>query len=172
MPGADYVIPAQGAPNDIERYGWDELTRRAKQVENELDGQLLTLGRLTSAALRSQRYTIGGDDGPLRQAEQLAEQVQRGLSLLGQIVEALERRSEQVTLGTAAAGDGGTGGMSGVGSSLHMLQRHRDIYNEYRRDYRKTKVRDGEGVAGFGAGTNFSNTLSSSSTLPTRVSAV
>lgn len=168
MPGADYTMPVQGIPSDeVERCGWDELTKRAKQVENELDGHLLTLGRLTSAALRSQRYTtMGGDDGPLRQAEQLAEQVQQGLNLLGRIVEALERRSEQVmTSGTTVGGEGGTAGMGGTGgSSLHMLQRHRDIYNEYRRDYRKTKVRRGR-VTGLGTGTDFANTPSSLSQL-------
>lgn len=135
MPGADYGS-AHGDGVDVERCGWDELTRKAKQVENDLDGRLLALGRLTSAALRSQRYA-GNDDEPLRQAEELAGQVQSSLELLRQLVEGLERRSEQVTMGTV--GGGGAGAVGGS-SSLHMLQRHRDIYNEYRRDYRKTKV--------------------------------
>lgn len=114
-------------PSDLDSCSWDELTKEAKHLENELDSKLLTLGRLTSAALRAQRYDTfrppsTGTDSPLYRAEMVANELQRGLERLGGIVEVLTVRTEE------------------AGSSLHILQRHRDLYLEYSKDFRKTKV--------------------------------
>ena len=111
----------------IEEYAtWDEIARGAKSLENELDVKLLNLSKLTSITLRSQRYELHSAtrDGPLAQAERLAEEIREGLVRLGKLVEELASRSEQ------------------VGSSLHIVQRHRDIYAEYLKDFRKTQVRE------------------------------
>lgn len=110
---------------ELDRHSWDELGKLAKVVENEIDAKLLTLGRLTLAALRSHRYDglRIPVDSPLGQAERLVDELQASLVKLATIIDALAGRSEQ-------AG----------GSSLHILQRHRDIYLEYSKELRKTKV--------------------------------
>lgn len=112
----------------LEHLGWEELSRHAKHLENTLDSRLLALGRLTSAVLRRHRYDTvivasrGGD--VLRQAEELARSVEEELGRLGAIIEALAAR----------CGEAG-------GTTLHIMQRHRDIHAEYLKEYRKTRVR-------------------------------
>jgi Golgi SNAP receptor complex protein 1 len=111
-----------GGAGELEKLSWEELGRLAKVCENDIDTKLLTLGRLCSTALRIHRYDglrqMG--DSPLRQAETLAEDVQSGLTRLGALVEALSSRIE--------------------GVQTHILQRHRDIYFEYTKEFRKAKV--------------------------------
>ena len=139
------VLPGSPRPGlDLagETAGWEELGRMAKSVENSIDGKLLTLGRLTSAALRAHRYEgahgsvaggrAAGGGGSLDAAERLAAEVEDELRRLAGLIEALAERME-------AAG-------SGTGAHLHHLQRHRDIFAEYSREFRRTRV------GGTGAG--------------------
>lgn len=111
----------------LDHLSWEDLSRHAKHLENSLDSKLLTLGRLTSAALRRHRYdsvvAAGREGDVLRQAEELAQRVEAELDRLGGMVEALATR----------CGEAG-------GATLHILQRHRDIHAEYLKEYRKTRV--------------------------------
>lgn len=121
------LVGASGGNSNVavERLGWDELSRQAKLAENSIDSRLLTLGRLTSAALRSHRYDglRPPNESPLHSAETLAGEVQGDLARLAELVDALASRSQEEAAGT-----------------VHILQRHRDIYSEYSKEFRKTKV--------------------------------
>lgn len=107
---------------DLDSLSWDELARLAKNSETEIDSKLLTLGRLTSAALRTHRYDglRPPADSPLRQAERLAEELEGALGRLSQVIEVLSVRGSDA-------------------GSLHLLQRHRDLLTEYLCEFRKTK---------------------------------
>lgn len=130
--------PKPGPDPKCEAMSWEELGRTAKSVENSIDGKLLTLGRLTSAALRAHRYEgphgsgatggrgAGGGQSSLEAAEKLAAEVEDELRRLAGLIEALAERMEAMG--------------SGTGTHLHHLQRHRDIFAEYSREFRRTRV--------------------------------
>lgn len=110
-------------PKAYDHCGWDELSKQAKQVENGIDGKLLSLGRMTSSALRAQRYDRGEGGIALQQASALAQELEGELNRLWGLVEALAGRTEE------------------SGAALHLIQRHRDILAEYQREYKKSIVR-------------------------------
>lgn len=124
------VMKVASGPAEVEvdRLTWEEIGRAAKQTENEIDGSLLVLGRLASAALRSQRYDVSRPaapgDSPLRRAEEVAEKIQAALARLAVYIDALAQRSSETASST----------------TLHILQRHRDICAEYTQEFRKTKA--------------------------------
>lgn len=131
------VMTVAGGPSEaeLERLTWEEIGKAAKQIENEIDGNLLVLGRLASAALRSQRYdasrSTAPGDSPLRKAEGVADKIQTALSKLSVYIDALAQRSDQ----------------AGSSATLHILQRHRDICAEYTQEFRKTKAPIGSACA-------------------------
>ncbi len=105
--------------------GWDDLIRQAKQ---------------TSAALRNNRNRLPGSGGgggyqeasTISKAELLAAQVQEQLETLSRAISVLSQKADEAI--------GGMSQTANTGNNLHILQRHRDILAEYRRDYKKTMV--------------------------------
>ena len=104
---------------------WDDLSKQAKNLESELDTKLLSLSRLTSAALRSGRGSTFQSD-----AETLTGQIEGGLGDLVALIEELSGMTQGSTSSNAPPHH----------SAAHLLQRHRDIHMEYVKELRKAKT--------------------------------
>eukprot|EP00123_Amoebidium_parasiticum_P000540 comp11387_c0_seq1/m.5754 comp11387_c0_seq1/g.5754 ORF comp11387_c0_seq1/g.5754 comp11387_c0_seq1/m.5754 type:complete len:224 (-) comp11387_c0_seq1:151-822(-) len=96
---------------------WEELRRKARQLEGEIDMKLVSFSKLgTNPAGEGGDHTF---EAMAREIEQLVEQ--------------LSRVNDSMTEHTQI----------GAGSSpavLHTLQRHREILNDYTQEFRKTKA--------------------------------
>jgi Golgi SNAP receptor complex protein 1 len=116
----------QDTPNvvdSLDKKSWSEFSRRAKNLESELDTKLLALSRLTSAALRSDRNSSFQSD-----AEALTEHIETGLKELAGLIDELSCLCDSET------------GAPPQHTAAHLLQRHRDIHMEYVRELRKAKM--------------------------------
>lgn len=109
----------------LAKKSWEELNKEAKTLENTLDTQLLSLSRLTSAALRSGRGSTFQSD-----AEELSEQIEEGLKQLAKLIDELGVNQ----------GETGNNNNNNQPPTSHLLQRHRDIHMDYVKELRKAKT--------------------------------
>lgn len=140
---------------------WDDLGLEAKQLEVEIDGKLLQLGRQCSTALRvrggggsilfhhhqQSKAPANNSDGknkensnspsssstPLQQAKMTMEEVTDALGRLSETIEAMASAIINSNINPSTSN-------ALPASAPHILQRHRDIYQDYQKEYRKIKV--------------------------------
>lgn len=140
------MSPTISPPNSLEDAAvtkqqqvntWDDVNKRAKALESEIDTQLLGLSRLTSAALRS-----GQGSSYVSEAERLTEQIEVSLRELVGLIDELSRMTSQ-----QQPGSGGDSSrpllqqhLPPSHSTSHLIQRHRDIHMEYVKELRKAKT--------------------------------
>lgn len=125
MPAVSPNINEQSNVMDLNNLSWDEVQKVAKLTENEIDNKLLTLGRMTSHALRHHRNMDPLTLTPsLKEAESITEDISSLLTKLSSFVDELGKRGDEM----------------GGASSSHILQRHKDLLVEYSTEFRKTRV--------------------------------
>ncbi|PAA77763.1 hypothetical protein BOX15_Mlig026882g2 [Macrostomum lignano] len=97
---------------------WEEVRRRARQLENSLDQKLVSLSKLGAS---SGRGGGGGSETGGHMLASMSAEVERLLSELSSCHSAMTECVE-----------------SGAGS-LHTLQRHRDILTDYQKEFQRTR---------------------------------
>lgn len=113
------------AGKDEVGYNWDDLNRTAKDLEKSIDNRFALLGHRFHELRRSQSAS-GGD--VLQEQSQLGE-LEVEMRRLDRIIEMMGELLDQLS-GSKASGS----------NASHLLNRHREIYQEYRKDMAKLKV--------------------------------
>jgi len=101
-------------------HNWDGLRREARQLENDMEASLNSFAKLGTKSMDSR----GGGAGAM---EHVAMEIETLLARLTDIVEAME-----AYLASNAAA-------SGNPTMAHTLERHSEILNDYKREFRKRK---------------------------------
>jgi len=105
---------------------WEELNRKARMLENEIDGKIITFSKLISSQ-GSNSVTINIDDS-LDKSHYSIDALDRDIdSTLMKLQNVIDNMAKQVELN------------SGNNSMIHFLQRHRDMFYDYSKDYKKYK---------------------------------
>ena len=104
-----------------------DLRREARQLETEVDGKLLQLSKCDGSDGQDEGGS-GSDKVPLLQTEATFGRLSRDIeSLLSRLTEVNERMSSVADRMRSS-------------SATYTLQRHRDILNDYTKEFRKTKT--------------------------------
>jgi len=128
--------------------GWEEMRRKACQLENEIDLKLVSFSKLGTNYRSARDY--GGDSyksvahrnlysdagsslnkstsSSTHMFEVMATEIEQLLASLTQINDSMAEFTEERGLTSHNA------------TLVHMLQRHRDILQDYSHEYQKTKV--------------------------------
>jgi Golgi SNAP receptor complex protein 1 len=111
---------------------WEELRRQARQIENEIDAKLLSLSKRGAHELGPRDVEEEKEDAvPLLGAsnddmfERITEDMEQLLARLSDINNKMSQYSEQLQQNPSA---------------IYTLQRHRDILNDYTKEFRKAKT--------------------------------
>lgn len=143
------MAPMQGfVPISGKRQSWEELRKEARTIENQIDVKLVQLSKLGngigSAASSSQPSPPStSDKTPLLDADSGEEVVGDSspaykFKLLSDETGTLLERLSDINDGLNEwANNGGSGASSVAGQ--HTLQRHRDILQDYRQEFNKTR---------------------------------
>lgn len=110
--------------------GWEDLRKQARKLENEIDLKLVSFSKLGTghAGIKSD-----SDTEPLLSGEHVFETMALDVEqLLSQLTAVNER------LGEASAPDGP--GAPSSAALIHTLQRHKEILQDYKQEFAKTKA--------------------------------
>ncbi|KAJ1967992.1 protein transport protein gos1 [Dispira parvispora] len=121
--------------DSTQKATWEELRRRARTLQNSLDQCLNKINRLITSTLDNST-TVPGNDVALEKSEVELDHL---LDELEQVVMDMSRRHEDrrdIANSTASST-----------STLHTLQRQREIANDYRKQVDQVKQRLGGGRA-------------------------
>lgn len=102
-------------------YNWEELGRLARRLEKDLDEQLLGLGQLVARNAPCHEDQLAGLEKTLRTLSSV-------INMMDELLEGL---------GTGVSNERSKAGVS----AAHLLNRHRELLQEYGRDFRKVKVK-------------------------------
>lgn len=127
-------------------YNWEELGKLAKDLERNIDAKLLEISRLITAALCPMPPTIANNRGipsPSNSSHgsQMATEgalltgIESSLKRLGNVIDMMSELLEQVNEVEPAISNNKTI------SAIHLLNRHREIYQEYQKELRKLKTK-------------------------------
>lgn len=137
---------------------WEDLGLEAKQLEVEIDGKLLQLGRQCSTALRvrggggsilfhhhQQSKAVASSDGKNKEncnsPSSSINPLQQAKLTMDEVTDALGRLSETIEAMASTINYNNPSSCNVLPASApHILQRHRDIYQDYQKEYRKIKV--------------------------------
>ncbi|ORX55340.1 V-snare-domain-containing protein, partial [Piromyces finnis] len=112
-------------PNNDD-LSWEDLNRKARMLENEIDGKIITFSKLISSQ-GANSVTIDIDDS-MDNSHYSIDALDRDIdSLLMKLQNIIDNMAKQVELN------------SGNNSMIHFLQRHRDMYYDYSKEYKKYK---------------------------------
>jgi len=108
---------------------WESLRKKARALENEVDLKLVTFSKLGTnfsrgASKEDQQPLLGGPEGDL---ERLQSDLESLLQQLGQV-------NEDMASFAAGAGAGQSAAIH------HTLQRHTEILQDYRQEFKKTSA--------------------------------
>ncbi|KAF2349489.1 hypothetical protein FHG87_019756 [Trinorchestia longiramus] len=110
---------------NIDNMSFEELRRRARQLEGDIDAKLVAFSKLASSYGSHKSPSPNSDATPLLssddQYEMLSGEITQLLSALAEVNERLSNCSP----GSAVA-------------HLHTVQRHRDILQDYRNEFQRT----------------------------------
>ncbi|XP_022202769.1 Golgi SNAP receptor complex member 1 [Nilaparvata lugens] len=107
---------------------WEDLRKQARRYENEIDQKLVGLSKL-GIGLASMK--TGGDTEPLLSGEHTFETAVRELE---QLLSTLSNINDKLgEMGMTESGNGTGAGM------VHTLQRHREIFQDYTQEFKKTQ---------------------------------
>lgn len=116
-------------PTKQNNLSWEELNRQARMLENEIDGKIITFSKLISSKSSTNSITIDMDGGALDKSHYSVDALDRDIELtlnkLSKIIDSMSKHIED--------------GNPGNNSMIHFLQRHRDMYYDYLKDYKKYK---------------------------------
>ena len=114
-----FGLERRGSSEEIT-YNWDELVKVAKELERSIDVGLLTLSRHHHAKSPTASKPID------------VASLEASIKRLASVIEMMTELLEHV----------GTDGSQAVRhvSAHHLLSRHREICEEYRKELRKAKV--------------------------------
>ncbi|KAG0319086.1 hypothetical protein BGZ99_005294 [Dissophora globulifera] len=130
---ASLAIAAATGATSAGPLSWDALRKEVRQVEIEIESKLTALSR--SAVKAGQQGAGAGGVGPNNAAgtagtgEDLENNIEDLLEKLNRLVDAMSAHLDAQTQ---------TGGQAPL-STVHLLQKHRDILHDYTREYRKTR---------------------------------
>lgn len=111
-------------PN-TDNLSWEELNRKARMLENEIDGKIITFSKLVSS--QSNAVTINIDES-VDKSHYSIDALDRDIdSSLMKLQNIIDNMSKQIELNP------------GNNSMIHFLQRHRDMFYDYSKDYKKYK---------------------------------
>lgn len=139
-------------PISGKRQSWEELRKEARQIENQIDVKLVQLSKIgtgigSSASKASPPSSsdkaplLNGDDdefeGSGNQIEENSSSAYK-FKMLSDETGALLQRLSDINDGLNEWANSGGGGASSV-AGQHTLQRHRDILQDYRQEFNKTR---------------------------------
>ncbi len=102
-------------------YNWEELSRLAKQIEKDIDDQFALLG---SSLHQHQQRPYNAEQTQIVSLESMLKRLGNVTDMMGELLEQL----------------GTTPNKNSSNSALHLLNRHKEVYQDYQRDLRKLKV--------------------------------
>ncbi|CAO1623153.1 unnamed protein product [Sympodiomycopsis kandeliae] len=116
---------------------WDSKRRKARALESQLDAKLTAYSSIASAIARGERDNHKGNGGALSNLEegnrgsggdhrQLESQVEDLLSQLSESISSLSQLLDDPELPPSTV-------------QLHAVQRHRDVLNDFERDFRRCR---------------------------------
>ncbi|KAG4106354.1 V-snare-domain-containing protein [Neocallimastix lanati (nom. inval.)] len=105
---------------------WEELNRKARMLENEIDGKIITFSKLITSK-SSNAVSINIDDSVDNSSYSIDALDKDIDSTLMKLQNVIDNMAKQIELNP------------GNNSMIHFLQRHRDMYYDYSKDYKKYK---------------------------------
>lgn len=123
----------------MESDSWDSLRKEARLLENEIDAKLVALSKVgTNFNQNFRSYSRTPDKEPLLDSseevfETRTREMEELLGRLTNVNDALARFMDN------HAFENGAATKSAGASMLHILQRHRDILQDYSHEFQKTK---------------------------------
>ena len=126
----------------IEAESWDSLRKEARNLENEIDVKLVALSKVGTSNSHPQHSRSphrASDQQPLLNSneeifETRTNEMEALLGRLTTVNDAMSRFMDQRSFENGAATK------SAGTSMLHVLQRHRDILQDYSHEFQKTKT--------------------------------
>jgi Golgi SNAP receptor complex protein 1 len=121
--GTSTSIPVNSVDDDVG-YNWEELIKLAKELEREIDLKLMAISRLL---ISSSSTNIGSESG-------LLSGIESHLKRLDNVIEMMTELLGQVNGSVDASGGKAV-------TAHHLLNRHREIFQEYQKEFRKAKIK-------------------------------
>eukprot|EP00118_Oscarella_pearsei_P004023 m.16703 g.16703 ORF g.16703 m.16703 type:complete len:244 (+) comp27074_c0_seq2:479-1210(+) len=106
---------------------WDDLRKEASRGENDLYLKLVSFSKLGASYSQHESLTDSGENPSESSGhvfETMSLEIEQLLAKLTEVNDAMQRHVE---------------GMEATPTTLHMLQRHRDILRNYSQEFAKTK---------------------------------
>ncbi|XP_027042570.1 Golgi SNAP receptor complex member 1-like [Pocillopora damicornis] len=126
---------AENMASSITPTRWEELRKKARQLENEIDLKLVSFSKLGTNYSQRDGYKESSDTSPLlnsssseRLFETMGLEIEQLLSKLTEVNDSMAEYTAGFNLGQPNA------------TQLHTLQRHRDILQGYSHEFSKTKA--------------------------------
>lgn len=119
--------------NDQQK--WEDLRKQAKQIEFDLDSKLASFGRMNFMTTSNSLSLIEKQ----QLSNSLSNEIDLKLSELYQIIEQMNRMSESSEIPRSQ--------QTNAFTYKHHIQRHRDLYHDYMREYQRTKTYLSQSVA-------------------------
>lgn len=122
----------------METESWDSLRKEARNLENEIDAKLVALSKVgTNFNQHARSYRAPDKEPLLNSSEEIFEtrtnEMEDLLGRLTNVNDAMSRFMDN------HAFENGAATKSAGASMLHILQRHRDILQDYSHEFQKTK---------------------------------
>ncbi|KAH9377086.1 hypothetical protein HPB48_001780 [Haemaphysalis longicornis] len=118
-------------------YALEDLRKQARHLENEIDLKLVSFSKLGTGFGSRELKNESLDSAPLLGRDHMFEtmtlEIEQLLTKLGEVNDQMG----QVQASSSVAG--GAGGAPSA-TVLHTLQRHRDILQDYAREFHKTRT--------------------------------
>ncbi|CAL4083994.1 unnamed protein product [Meganyctiphanes norvegica] len=106
---------------------FEDLRKRARQLESEIDGKLVALSKIAASYGSSSKANSNRESAPLLSEDDVYENIS---SELEQLLSSLTEINERLNL-TKPVGGSST-------ATAHTLQRHRDILQDYSHEFHRT----------------------------------
>jgi len=121
----------------MESESWDSLRREARSLENDIDAKLVALSKVGTHASR-RPYRPSDKEPLLDSSEEIIETRTREMEdLLGRLTTVNDSMARFMD---NHAFENGAATKNAGASMLHILQRHRDILQDYSHEFQKTKA--------------------------------
>ncbi|XP_071848759.1 Golgi SNAP receptor complex member 1-like isoform X1 [Apostichopus japonicus] len=114
---------------------WEDLRKRARQLENEIDLKLVSFSKLGTNYSSHRDDVNSSDTSPLLSAsnsehmfDTMAMEIEQLLAKLTEVNDKMSEYTNSISMSSPSS------------ALLHTLQRHRDILQDYSQEFQKTKA--------------------------------
>lgn len=105
-------------------YNWDELNKLAKRIEQDIDGIFANSVNTLPYGRTSQTASSSTEHAKISELEEMLKRLSNIIDMMSELLEQLGQPK------------------NGSTSASHLLNRHREVYQEYQRDLKKLRVYD------------------------------